>query len=221
MKIEFTTAAVVCVPSDSALPRTAIPSAQAISAMISAMNGALKMPLKSDEKSLYARMGGESVLNRVIDDTIERARVDTTIDWSREGAPQGWKPTPENFEDFKRGLSRYVSEEIGGPQKYEGPDMRQAHKGMRITNEEFDAFMNHLRAALANNNVSEKDQRDLTRVFEKTRKQIVQEQAPEQDRRPDRDASGSSGSSTSSSSSDQQPSGASGDDRIGNTGTKQ
>lgn len=177
-------------------------------------------PLKSEGNSLYDRMGGEKVLNRVIDDTVERARVDTTIDWSREGAPQGWKPTPENFEDFKRSLTRYVSEEIGGPQEYEGPDMRKAHKGMRITNEEFDAFMNHLRAAMANNNVSEKDQRDLTRVFEKTRKQIVQEQAQDQDRRPDRDASGSSGSSTSSSS-DQERSGASGDDRIGNTGAKQ
>jgi hemoglobin len=172
-------------------------------------------PLNSGRNSLYERMGGETVLSKVIDDTIERARVDTTIDWSREGAPQEWKPTPENFQDFKRGLTRYVSEEIGGPQKYDGPDMRQAHQGMRITDEEFDAFMNHVRAALANNNVPEREQRELTRVFEKTRKQIVQEQ----DRRPDRDAQNSS--STSSSSSDRQGSGARGDDRVGNTGTSQ
>ena len=46
MKIDFTTDAVVCVPSDSALPRTAMPSVQAISAMISAMNGALMRPLQ-------------------------------------------------------------------------------------------------------------------------------------------------------------------------------
>ena len=52
MKIDFTTEAVVCVPSDSALPRTAMPSVQAISAMISAMNGALMRPLQNEEKSI-------------------------------------------------------------------------------------------------------------------------------------------------------------------------
>ena len=113
-----------------------------------------------------------------LDDTIERARVDPKIDWSREGAPQGWKPTQENFEDFKRGLTRYVSQQIGGKEKYEGEDMRSVHQGMRITDEEFDAFMNHVRAALANHNVPKQEQQELVRVFEKTRNQIVAQRSP-------------------------------------------
>jgi hypothetical protein len=43
-KIDFTTAAVVCRPSDSALPFVSSPSTQAMMPMISAMNGALIMP---------------------------------------------------------------------------------------------------------------------------------------------------------------------------------
>lgn len=140
--------------------------------------------------SLFDRIGGEPVMKKVVDDTIERARVDTNINWSRPGAPQGWQPTQENFEDFKQGLTRYVSQQIGGPYKYEGEDMRSVHQGMRITDREFDAFMNHLRAALANNNVPEKEQQELVRVFEKTRSQIVQQprqQQQQEQRQPDRD----------------------------------
>ena len=138
--------------------------------------------------SLYERIGGEPVLSKVIDDTIERARVDRKINWSREGAPQGWQPTQENFEDFKRGLTRYVSQQIGGKDKYEGADMRSVHEGMQITNEEFDAFMNHVRGALSNNNVAEKERQELVRVFEGTRKQIVQQPRQQQEQRqPDRD----------------------------------
>jgi hypothetical protein len=43
-KIDFTTEAVVCSPSDSALPFTLRPSAQATTPIASAMNGALIMP---------------------------------------------------------------------------------------------------------------------------------------------------------------------------------
>src|SRR5947209_6458768 len=43
-KIDFTTEVVVCRPSDSALPWTRRPSAQATTPIISAMNGALIMP---------------------------------------------------------------------------------------------------------------------------------------------------------------------------------
>ena len=141
---------------------------------------------RSSGNSLYERIGGEPVLNKVIDDTIERARVDPKINWSREGAPQGWQPTRENFEEFKRGLTRYVSQQIGGKEKYEGEDMRSVHQGMQITNEEFDAFMNHVRAALANHNVPKQEQQELVRVFEKTRNQIVAQRSPQ--RSPDRDA---------------------------------
>ncbi len=43
-KIDFTTDAVTCWPSDSALPPTFKPSTAATIPMISAMNGALIMP---------------------------------------------------------------------------------------------------------------------------------------------------------------------------------
>src|SRR5512147_230142 len=43
-KIDFTTEAVVCSPSDSALPLTSNPSAQATTPITSPINGALMMP---------------------------------------------------------------------------------------------------------------------------------------------------------------------------------
>lgn len=139
-------------------------------------------PLQTGRNSLYQRIGGEPVLNKVMDDLVERARVDPNINWSRPGAPEDWKPTRENFEEFKQGLTRYVSEQIGGPYEYEGPGMRAVHKGMRITDQEFSAFINHLRAALAHHNVPAREQQELIRVFQQTRDQIVQQQAPREQR---------------------------------------
>ena len=43
-KIDSTTETVVCMPSNSALPFTAMPSTQATEPITSAMNGALIMP---------------------------------------------------------------------------------------------------------------------------------------------------------------------------------
>ena len=54
-KIDFTTEAVTCWPSDSALPPTFMPSTEAIVPMIMAMNGALIRPAKMVLRSMATR----------------------------------------------------------------------------------------------------------------------------------------------------------------------
>ncbi|UUP15571.1 hypothetical protein NTH_00008 [Nitratireductor thuwali] len=51
----FTTEAVTWLPSDSALPPTFMPSTEAITPMISAMNGALMRPAKMLDRSMASR----------------------------------------------------------------------------------------------------------------------------------------------------------------------
>ena len=57
-KIDFTTDAVTCRPSDSALPPTFMPSTEAMMPMISAMNGALISPAKMVDEIDAARAAG-------------------------------------------------------------------------------------------------------------------------------------------------------------------
>ena len=58
MKSAFTTEAVVCRPSDSALPWTCNPSRQAIMPITSAMNGAVMRPTRNVVLSTAVRRYG-------------------------------------------------------------------------------------------------------------------------------------------------------------------
>ena len=123
---------------------------------------------------LYNRVG-EQTLRNVVNDTVDMSAKDPKVALDRAGKASGWSATPENVEDFKRGLFNFVAAATGGPQEYRGKDMASAHKGMNITNEQFDAMMSHLDAAMNKNNVPPDAQRELTQVFNGTRSAIVQQ----------------------------------------------
>ena len=53
--------------------------------------------------------------------------------------------------------------------------MVTAHKGMNITNEQFDALVSHLEAAMDKNQVPQDARRQLKQVFDGTRGAIVQQ----------------------------------------------
>ena len=123
---------------------------------------------------LYDRIG-EQKLRAVVNDTVDMSAKDPKVALDRAGQAAGWSATPENIADFKRGLFQFVAAASGGPQEYRGKDMVTAHQGMNITNEQFDALMSHLKAAMDKNGVPADAQRQLTQVFNGTRSAIVQQ----------------------------------------------
>ena len=123
---------------------------------------------------LYNRVGEEK-LRAVVNDTVDMAVKDPKVALDRAGKAAGWTATPQNIEDFKRGLFQFVAAATGGPQEYKGKDMVTAHKGMNITNEQFDALMSHLQSAMDRNQVAQDAQRQLKQVFSGTRSAIVQQ----------------------------------------------
>jgi hemoglobin len=62
----------------------------------------------------------------------------------------------------------------GGPQKYEGRSMKAAHRGMRITDEEFDALAGDLKATLDKFKVPAREQQELLAIIAATRPDIVE-----------------------------------------------
>ena len=128
---------------------------------------------------LYNRVG-EQKLRAVVNDTVDMSAKDPKVALDRAGKAAGWSATPKNVEDFKRGLFQFVAAATGGPQEYKGADMVTAHKGMNITNEQFDAMVSHLKAAMDKNGIAADAQRDLTQVFNGTRGAIVQQSKPPQ-----------------------------------------
>lgn len=124
--------------------------------------------------NLYERMGGEDVVRAVVGDFVTRAAADPAVNFTRQGHPNEWQATPENIERLKRRLVEFVATTAGGPMQYRGSDMVTAHRGMAITNSEFDALAGHLRAALEANDVPRREREELMSAVASTRGAVVE-----------------------------------------------
>jgi hemoglobin len=124
--------------------------------------------------SLYQRIGAAK-LKAVLSDTVDAAAADPKVNLERTGQPRTWNETPESIARFKQRLTQFIGAATGGPQTYQGADMVTAHKGMGITNAEFDAMAGHLKDAMKKHGVGAQEQQELLKVFEGTRQAVVQQ----------------------------------------------
>jgi hemoglobin len=131
-------------------------------------------PTVAKRGTLYERMGGEPVVRAVVDDLVTRAASDPALNFARKGHGDGWQATPESLDHLKHGLVTYLTTTAGGPLQYRGSDMVSAHRGMAISNAEFDAFVRHLAAALEANHVPGREREELVRAVNTTRVAIVE-----------------------------------------------
>ena len=129
----------------------------------------------ANEKSLFERLGGEAAITAVVDDFVGRAAVNPAVNFTRQGQPRTWDANPENVTKLKKRLVQFISIATGAPDvTYEGKDMTEAHKGMKITNAEFDALAGDLAATLDTFKVPEKEKNELLKIAGSTRAAIVE-----------------------------------------------
>lgn len=135
--------------------------------------------------TLFERLGGETSIQAIVDDFVDRAMADPRTNWVRKGVKKGavlgvggssaeWKPTPEKIETLKAHIVQFIAVATGGPTLYEGKGMGAVHHGMKITNAEFDASIGALKASLDSLKVPITEQKELLAVFESTRAQIAE-----------------------------------------------
>jgi truncated hemoglobin YjbI len=126
--------------------------------------------VKPKARTAWERMGGERGVKKVVDDLADVVTKDPKVDFFRDGKV---KPTDAEVAHMKRMIVEQISSVTGGPLAYEGKSMVEIHKGMGITNDQFDAFVKDLKEVLQKNNVDAKDADDLVGKVEATRKEIV------------------------------------------------
>ena len=131
------------------------------------------MKTSASGKSLYERLGGEPAIRAVVSDFVDRSAADPKVNFTRKGTSKEWQATPEAVQQLKTRLTEFVAQGTGGPAKYTGEDMRRVHTGMKITNEEFNAMGEHLKASLRKHNVPQREQDELMAIIESTRKDVV------------------------------------------------
>jgi len=104
------------------------------------------------QPSLYDRLGGKPAITAVIDDFVGNVAGDTRINKRFANA---------DIPRLKMRLVDQVCEASGGPCKYTGASMRDAHKGMNITDAEFGALVEDLVKSLDKFKVGAKEKNEL------------------------------------------------------------
>jgi len=95
--------------------------------------------------SLYERLGGVNAISAVVDQFI--ANVAANPKMVRTFKPlldDVGKGNTARVTALRNNLIDQIGEAAGGPQKYKGKDMVAAHKGMNITDDEFNSLVNDL-----------------------------------------------------------------------------
>ena len=91
------------------------------------------------KKPLYDRLGGKPAITAVVDDFIGNVAGDARINGRFANA---------NIPRLKTMLVDQICEATGGPCKYTGKDMKTAHTGMGIKEEDFNALVEDLKKSL-------------------------------------------------------------------------
>jgi hemoglobin len=92
------------------------------------------------EVSIYESIGGGSALAAVVDDFYVRVLADPQLAGFFAGV---------NMQKLKGRQVEFFAAALGGPDLYQGADMRKAHVGRGISQADFDKVAAHLVAALA------------------------------------------------------------------------
>jgi hemoglobin len=126
--------------------------------------GACQSMMATPQKSLYDRLGGQPAITAVVDDFVGNVAADSRIN--------GFFAKTD-IARLKRLLVEQICAGTGGPCTYTGRSMQAAHKGMNITDAQFNALVEDLQKSLNKFKVPEKEQSDLLAVLGPMKPQIV------------------------------------------------
>jgi hemoglobin len=109
------------------------------------------------KKSLYSRLGGTKAITAVVDEFVNNCATDTRINKFFADTAKD----PKRLAKFKKNLVHQICQASGGPCKYTGKTMKAAHKGMGITDADFNALVEDLVKALDKFNVGATEKNEL------------------------------------------------------------
>ena len=127
-----------------------------------ALTGADAKPL---EKSLYTRLGGQTTIRAVVDDFVGNVAADKRINkfFARTDIP-----------NLKRQLTNQICQGSGGPCKYTGRSMKDAHRGIGVSGANFGALVEDLQKSLTKFKVPAREQGELLAILGPMKKDIVE-----------------------------------------------
>ena len=123
-----------------------------------------------EKLSLYDRLGGVYSIATVVDDFINRIMVDPRLNANPQVDEAHHRVPPAGFKYL---VTEMVCWATGGPQKYTGKSMADSHANLKITAEEWEAFLDDFQQTLDKFAVPAEEQGELKAIVNSTRSDIV------------------------------------------------
>ena len=134
---------------------------------LAALNLVACATLGDPPPTLYKRLGGREGIALVVGDFVTNMAGDRRVN-ARFKDMKG-----PDVEKLKSNLADQICDATGGPCSYVGRDMKTAHKGMQITDAEWNATVENLVKALDKNKVDPKDKSELLGMLGPMKADIV------------------------------------------------
>src|SRR5438876_11091550 len=128
------------------------------------------MPPEPTKPSLYERLGGIYSIATVVDDFIDRVMTDPRLNANPLVNEAHHRVPPAGFKYL---VTEMVGWATGGPQKYTGKSMAESHANLRITPNEWEAFLDDFQQTLNKFAVPAAEQAELKAIVDSTRADIV------------------------------------------------
>ena len=138
--------------------------------VVSLMNVVSADETIQDEQSLYKRLGGLMPISVVVSDFLDALVPDTVLNANPAiSAARERVPAPY----LKYHVTAQVCEAAGGPCKYHGRGMREAHAHLNITEKEWDRMIVIFKRILEKHDVPPLETQDLLGIINSTKADIV------------------------------------------------
>ena len=121
-----------------------------------------------EKKTLYERLGGYDAIAAVASDLLPRLQADALLArfWQHRGE--------DGVKREKQLLIDFLCSCAGGPLYYTGRDMKTSHKGMKISESDWSAFLGHLNATLDAFHVPQAERGEVMAFIQSTKPDIVE-----------------------------------------------
>jgi hemoglobin len=120
--------------------------------------------------TLYERVGGVNNIAVLVDDVIERSYVDPVFS-ANPHIHEAHLRFPK--EVYKFNATALACQVMGGPQKYTGRTLKEAHQHLHITEKEWNALIAIFRDSMNSYKVPQSEQGEIIAILESTKGQVV------------------------------------------------
>ena len=134
--------------------------------------GAAPAPTSPAEPSLYDRLGGYDAIAAATHDLMARLFADPQLGVYWKGKGEDGKQRDIQL------IITYMVAAAGGPAYYGGRDMKLTHKGLGITEEEWETFIRHAGATLERFAVPAREAQEVLGFFTGLKGDVVEQTPP-------------------------------------------